>query len=237
MSAFPVIAVVSACGGAGASVLAALLAALAKRSFGDVRSYLVDCDAFGGGVDVLLGSEGTPGPRWGEVRVRGDDLDASVLSDGLPRWGPVSFLAADGLTDIDPGALATVVSAASRAGPVVLDVPRWAQRLRESIAPLLDLVVVVLPAEVRAVTACGVLLSGRFGGAFDPARVTLVLRGSSRAVAPDSVASLLGVPVSGVVRHEAGCVAVRGLDPARTSRATRALLDELWARARAAVPA
>lgn len=237
MSPFPVIAVVSACGGAGASVLAALLAALATRVFDDVRSYLIDCDVYGGGIDVLLGAEQTPGPRWNEVRVRGADLDASALSERLPRWGSVSFLAADGLADIDPAALSTVVAAASRAGPVVLDLPRWAQCLGESVAPLIDLVVLVLPAEVRAVTACGVLLSGRLGEVFDPARVTLVLRGSSRAVRPDSVSSLLNVPVAGVVRHEAGSVAVRGLDPDRISRATRGLADEVWLRARSAVRA
>src|SRR5437879_9450609 len=86
MDSGPVIGVLSGCGGAGASVLAAVLAAAAERCM------LIDCDHLGGGIDVLLGCERVPGPRWRHVRLRGGELDPSVLLDGLPRWRDVSFL-------------------------------------------------------------------------------------------------------------------------------------------------
>ena len=87
MSPFPVIGVSSGCGGAGASVFAAVLAACA-----DPPALLLDADPTGGGLDVLLGCEQLPGPRWPDLRLRGGTLDPAGLLAALPRWGPVAFL-------------------------------------------------------------------------------------------------------------------------------------------------
>src|ERR1022692_4562437 len=110
MSDEVVVGVLSGCGGAGASVLAATIAGCAAESAvnsgrhssgaSDLPrtprpAFLIDCDRMGGGIDVLLGAEGTAGPRWRQVRLRGGELASQVLVDMLPRWGDVRFLAAD----------------------------------------------------------------------------------------------------------------------------------------------
>src|SRR4051812_19306479 len=84
-----VLGVVGGSGGVGASAFAAVLAAVAGESL------LVDVDAAGGGVDVLLGIEAVDGARWSDLHLAGGRLDASVLLAGLPRWGPCAVLAAD----------------------------------------------------------------------------------------------------------------------------------------------
>ena len=61
-----VVALVSGSGGTGASTLCVGLALAAVR---DSRSVaLVDCDAMGGGIDLILGAENTPGWRWDKLR-------------------------------------------------------------------------------------------------------------------------------------------------------------------------
>jgi len=104
MSAEPVIGVLAGCGGAGASTFAAVLAGCAGPP-----AFLLDCDPLGGGIDVLLGCEQLPGPRWGQVRLRGGPLDPQVLLSGLPCWHEVRFLAADSQQQLTELALATVI--------------------------------------------------------------------------------------------------------------------------------
>src|SRR3954454_5499350 len=72
------IAVGGSCGGAGASTVATALAVAAAPG-----SLLVDADAGGGGLDLLLGAESVEGLRWPELaglrgRVAGDALLASL---------------------------------------------------------------------------------------------------------------------------------------------------------------
>ena len=55
----------AACGGAGASVFAAALAATAERAGRGV--VLADCDPWGPGLDVMLGIEDRGGIRWDEL--------------------------------------------------------------------------------------------------------------------------------------------------------------------------
>src|SRR5579862_4108186 len=91
----PVIGVVGGRGGVGASLFTAVLSAVGARRGHSGRSVLVDLEAVAGGIDVLLGVEGVPGPRWSGLRLAGGYLQPSLLAGGLPRWGPVSVLAAD----------------------------------------------------------------------------------------------------------------------------------------------
>src|SRR5436309_2057533 len=125
MSAEPVIGVLSGCGGAGASTFAAVLAGCAGRP-----AFLLDCDPLGGGIDVLLGCEREPGPRWGQVRVRGGPLDPQLLLSGLPRWYEVRFLAADDQQSLTEAAVSAVIKAAASVAPTVLDLPRAGSAVR-----------------------------------------------------------------------------------------------------------
>lgn len=220
MSAEPVIGVLSGCGGAGASTFAAVLAGCATPP-----AFLLDCDPLGGGIDVLLGCEQLPGPRWGQVRLRGGPLDPQVLLTGLPRWHQVRFLAADSPpTDV---AVDAVIEAASAVAPTVLDLPRTASPVRAAALRRCDLVVLVTPAEVRAVTATAMIAPG-----LDPSRTALVVRGSSRELRTGHIAELLGLPALAELPYDpAGCHP-DGLRLHRLRRRTRQAADVVLRAAR-----
>lgn len=143
-----VIAVVGACGGAGASVLAASLC----RAAGDAT--LVDAHRFSGGLDLLLGLEHTPGARWGEIDFgAGGAVSCAELRGALPTTDDgIALLTFPRTAVADPfrlssGELDAVVAAAGTEGLTVVDT---------SLALLpqrCDLVVVVLRPELRAAAA------------------------------------------------------------------------------------
>ena len=211
MSSPPVIGVLSGCGGAGASVFASVLAGVSAKP-----SFLIDCDPMGGGIDVLLGCEQIPGPRWRQVRVRGGTLDPAVLVDGLPRWQDVSFLAADSADDLDPDAVVQVIDAACLAGPVVLDLPRWPSRVRVAALARCDRVVLVTVAEVRAVTAAGLIAA-----ALDPVLSVVAVRGMSRSLPASRIGQVLGLPVIGELPFDTASLSPAGLDVRKLRRGTR----------------
>jgi secretion/DNA translocation related CpaE-like protein len=216
MRVHPVIGVASGCGGAGASVLAAVLAGCAADRAG--HAFLIDCDPSGGGIDVLLGCEQQPGPRWAQVRLRGGPLDPATLRDGLPRWRAVSFLAADSPRPLDPVAVARVLDSAAAVSPVLVDLPRSGSgRLVDC-----DRIVLVTAAEVRAVTATAMLAPG-----YQPDRTTVVVRGSSRSLPPGHLAELLGLPVLGELPYDPASLRPGGLELNRVRRRTRRLAEAL----------
>ena len=61
----PVVAVLAGRGGGGASVFATAVAQAATESL------LIDGDPWGGGLDLVLGSETEPGLRWPESLIGG----------------------------------------------------------------------------------------------------------------------------------------------------------------------
>ena len=88
-----VVVVVGACGGVGASTLAALLARRRAREGSTVT--LVDLDPGAGGLEIVLGTEDVPGVRWADLAdVRGS-LAAADLVGVLPRWAGVDVLSGD----------------------------------------------------------------------------------------------------------------------------------------------
>ncbi len=217
---YPIIGFLSACGGAGASTLAALTAASASVSGPTV---LLDCDPLGGGIDMVLGCEATPGPRWRQVRTGGGTLAPDVLLAALPRWGRVSFLAADSPGPLAPETLAAVLTAASHIGPVVLDLPRWPAPVREVALEWCRRVVLVTTAQARAVTAGAMVARG-----LDHPGTVVAVRGSGTT--PHRVAGLLGVRSIGAVPHDHGIARGGPLAPAarrpRFAAVTRAILRE-----------
>jgi len=227
MTAHPRIGVLGGCGGAGASVLAAILAARAATETG--AAFLIDCDPVGGGLDVLLGCERATGSRWGQVRLRGGSLDPAVLRDCLPRWHQVSVLAVDDPDALGPEALVRITAAAARAAPVLLDLARWPSPVRTAALDSCDSTVLVTPAEVRAVTA-----GTAVAGALDPSRSGLVVRGSTAALPPDRIAALLGLPVLGELGYDPAGRRPGGLDPRRVRRRTNQVAEAVLRHARTA---
>src|SRR5690606_11096055 len=78
-----VLGVVGGRGGAGAAVFAAAVAVESARRGED--ALLVDCDALGGGIDLLRGAEHDGGLRWPDVSVRGGRVSMQSLRSALPR--------------------------------------------------------------------------------------------------------------------------------------------------------
>jgi hypothetical protein len=185
----PVVAVVGASGGIGASTFAAALATAAAdaRGFGT----LLDLDDRAGGIDVLLGAEDVDGPRWSGLRLAGGHLDPTVLAASLPRWGAAAFVSAD----VGPAAavLSQTIDVARRLGPVVLDLPRWSGAVAQAVVADCALLILVAGSYVSQVTAARVAAVSLTGC---PAGLVVRLSGDA---SPERVAELVGLPLIGVL--------------------------------------
>ncbi|NKQ59106.1 helicase [Amycolatopsis sp. K13G38] len=192
-----VIGVVGGRGGAGTSVFATALALTACD--GARGALLLDCDPLGGGLDLLLGAETQTGARWPDLRLQGDRISMPALSEALPEYRRAGkrlpFLACGPAAPApDPSALASVVDAGCRAGKVVVcDLPRHLGSDVEPVTEAADLIVMVVPAEVRACAAAR-QVAARLSGNED--RVRLVVRGPSPgAISPQDIATAVGLPL------------------------------------------
>lgn len=148
-----VIAVIGGRGGAGASTFAAALAQVASASL------LIDLDPWGGGIDLLLGTESLPGLRWPDLSLRGGRLVWAAVRDALPNHHGVSVLSgARHCHEMEPGAVEAVIDAGRRGGILVIcDLPR---RMTEAAACTLegaDLVVMITACDVRGIAATAAL--------------------------------------------------------------------------------
>ncbi|MCH9700320.1 MAG: CpaE-like family protein [Actinomycetia bacterium] len=92
----PVVAVLPGRGGAGASVFATALALVATQSL------LIDGDPWGGGLDLVLGTETESGLRWPDLPPTGGRLNYPALRDALPRRQGVSLLSGGRVFGADP---------------------------------------------------------------------------------------------------------------------------------------
>ncbi|SDJ51789.1 hypothetical protein SAMN05444157_3758 [Frankineae bacterium MT45] len=190
----PVIGVVGGRGGVGASLFTAVLSAVGARLGHSGRSVLVDLEAVAGGIDVLLGVEGVPGPRWSGLRLAGGYLQPSLLGGGLPRWGAVSVLAAD----LMPSAadVAQLLPAAAEIGPVAVELGRWPSPTRDAALDQCDVVCLVTRCDVASVTAARTVALAL---AADGRTVPLGIVTRRMRSAPDAhhVADLIGAPLIG----------------------------------------
>lgn len=194
-----VIAVLSGRGGAGGSVLAAALALTAAV---DRPSWLIDLDPLGGGADVGLGAELTRGARWVDLGVLAGRLSPDALREAVPEVLGVAVVAA-GPDSAEPaaGAVRAVLGAAVRGpGVVVLDLPRHRTAARDEAVAVADELLVVVPAELRALVATRLLLDG-LGPT--PAVVRAVVRPGKDGLPVPAVLRGLAVPPAGELRDEA----------------------------------
>ena len=199
------IAVVGACGGAGASVFAAALAVVAGRAGDDV--LLADCDPWGPGLDVVLGVESDGGMRWTDLSAPSGRLPAEALRRALPAvtvgHGRLSVLCHDRRSDsdIDPEVVDVVLDSGRRAGVItVVDVPRHPTAVADRVLQEADLTVLLAPAEVRGCFAAG-RICRRLADL--GARPGLVVRGPSPGgLGAQDVADVLGLPLLSRVRAE-----------------------------------
>jgi secretion/DNA translocation related CpaE-like protein len=200
------IAVLGACGGAGASVFASALAFAAAQPAADV--LLMDCDLWGAGLDVLLGIENDPGLRWGDLAAPSGRLQVDALRQALPvvrsGSGQVAVLSSGrSNSEISAEVLDVVVDAGRRSGGItVLDVPRAPGGLADRALEVADLVVLLAPADVRSCWAAD-RLSNRIRGSGSAAG--LVVRGPSPGgLGAAELADVLGLPLLASMRPESG---------------------------------
>jgi secretion/DNA translocation related CpaE-like protein len=144
-----VIAVTGGRGGAGASTFATALARTASASL------LVDVDPWGGGIDLLVGTESMPGLRWPDLSLRGGRLAWAAVRDALPNDGGMSVLSGTRhSSEMDSGAVEAVIDAGRRGGVlVVCDLPRRMTSAATGTLDSADLVVVITTCDIRGVAA------------------------------------------------------------------------------------
>jgi secretion/DNA translocation related CpaE-like protein len=219
-----VVAVVGGRGGAGASVLAAGLAVTAAR--GGLRALLVDADPLGGGVDLVLGWEALDGLRWPALtRSRTDGLAGLVAA--LPGNGELAALSWDRgeLLDVPVEAMAAALDAGrAERELVVVDLPR---RLDDAAVVALgtaDLVLLVVPAELRACAAAARVVTTVAPHA---CTIRLIVRGPAPGrLRAREISRALGLPLGGTLRAEPDLAKAleRGEPPAGTGKGPLAAL-------------
>ncbi|MEU9202416.1 septum site-determining protein Ssd [Streptomyces sp. NPDC048332] len=200
------VGVIGGRGGSGASTLACALAVTAARS--GRRTMLIDGDPLGGGIDVLLGGERAEGMRWPDFAHSKGRVGGGALEESLPALHGLRVLSwgRDDWVVIPPQAMQAVLGAARRlGGVVVVDLPR---RVDEAVAEALaqlDLGLLVVPGELRAVAAAKRVAS-MAGMVLGDLRV--VARGPYASGLDDQwVAQAMGLPLVGELPLEPGLLA------------------------------
>lgn len=218
----PAVGVLGGSGGAGATALVAALAACAQSS------VVVDLDALGGGIDVVLGAEEQPGARWSGLHATGDRLDPAQLLEGLPRWGDIPVLACDSAAVPDADACRSVLGAAREIGTTVVDLGRCSTPARDVALSACSAVVLVATADICRATAAAAMRTRLVEDGY-AAALTLVVRRQHAVVSARRIADVLGLELTGTLDDDAGLRSGRdrGIDARRLNRGTRALARQL----------
>jgi secretion/DNA translocation related CpaE-like protein len=231
------LAIVGGAGGAGASTIAAGLCFAASLS--GRRSLLLDCDPFGGGIDLLVGAERIDGWRWPRLAAAkgrlGDLRGQLPVADGVDvlAMGRRSWPAGSSPSTIpDAEQMTAVLASAGRSHDlIVADLPRGLGGGPLAVLTRADLALVVVPADLRGVAASREL-SAELVTACASLGV-LVRRSRVGRISVDAVADGLGLPILGVVVDEPAlrAGAERGHPPGRSPRSPlgrtcRALITE-----------
>nr|WP_229925269.1 septum site-determining protein Ssd [Streptomyces longispororuber] len=208
------IGVIGGRGGAGASTLACALAVTAARE--RRRTMLVDADPLGGGLDVLLGGEAADGLRWPAFAQSRGRVGGSALEESLPELHDLRVLSWDrgDTVAVAPPAMRAVLAAARRrGGVVVVDLPRRVDETVGEALAQLDLGLLVVPRELRAVAGARRVASAMGMVLRDLRVVAAAGRGrgglDADGLDADEVARLLELPLVGELPWEHGLVAAQ----------------------------
>ena len=190
-----VLGVIGGCGGAGATT-AAIWIAQAAAWLG-VRVLLVDGDPWGGGLELALAAEETPGLRWPDLAEARGSIDPMQLADSLPVAGGFSFLSWPATREkpfpVAAAAAAGVLDAGRRGYElVVVDVGRGAAPIH-TVAWECDRIMVVVPARLKSAVAAVRMLQE-----LPPVEAALLVRGRTSAALDSALlADAVGLPVQG----------------------------------------
>jgi secretion/DNA translocation related CpaE-like protein len=200
-----VLGITGGCGGAGATT-SAIWIAQAAAGLG-ARVLLVDGDPWGGGLELALAAEETPGLRWPDLSGASGSIDPEQLADSLPIAGGFSFLSWPGSRDrtapVDATTAGGVLDAARRGFElVVVDIGRGAEPV-QLFAWDCDRLLVVVPAQLKAAVATARLLHE-----LPPVEAALLVRGKAGAALDGGlIADAVGLPVHGRVPELRGVAA------------------------------
>ncbi|WEV26813.1 CpaE-like family protein [Streptomyces sp. 71268] len=227
------VGVIGGRGGAGASTLACALAVSAARA--GQRTMLIDGDPLGGGLDVLLGGESTPGLRWPAFAESQGRVAAGALEESLPELHSLRLLSWDrgSVVAVPSPAVRSVLAAARRrGGAVVVDLPRRVDQAAAEVLTQLDMALLVVPAELRSVAAAHRVASCVRMVLRD---LRVVVRGpTGDGLADEEIARLLDLPLAGELPPETGLLAAleSGEPPGASERGPLArFCADFWARA------
>ncbi|WP_067858286.1 septum site-determining protein Ssd [Nocardia shimofusensis] len=203
------VAVAGACGGAGASVLAAATALRAASGPSARRILLVDGAPFGGGLDLLLGIESTPGLRWPDLVVEDGRVAAGALHDALPSAAPGLAVLSCGRGGagrlpgrIGAAAIHAVLEACRAAGDLVIcDLSGERGAAADQVLDSADLVVLVVPARLRAVAAAE--SAAAHISARNPHQGLIVRGPAPGGLRGEEIADVLDLPLLAAVRAQA----------------------------------
>ncbi len=225
------VGVIGGCGGAGSSTLAAGLAMTAAKA--GLRSLLVDADPRGGGVELAVGCEDSPGLRWPDVAAAHGRVSAPAFRAALPSVGALAVLSWDRAEaqQPDPPTMRAMVSAAQRCSDVVVvDLPRWLDDAASEALLRADVLVMVATSDVRGVASARGMVADLRRLCAD---IRLVVRALPAAdLTASTVAETLGLPLAGAMRTQRGIArAVNdGLGPlghGRLERTCRTVIDSV----------
>lgn len=144
-------------GGVGVSTIAV---AFARRRSHRRDTVLIDAVSSSGGIDLLLGAEAIPGARWPDLGFTRGTVQVDDVLAALPAMGDRLFVLSTArsmvadpfvLGPLDVKAAVECLSGAGRPLDVVVDLR--AGNIADEVIPVLDHLVLVVPAEVRAVAA------------------------------------------------------------------------------------
>lgn len=182
-------------GGVGASCLAAALTV--RASLARHRVLAVEASPWGAGLDLLLGVDLEPGPRWSDlVHLRGAP-DPALLGQ-LPGEEARSVLSW-GRSPLRPGPpepWQVLGHAATATDLVVCDLPALGRPGIESWWLACDRIVLVAGDGVDCFAAAGAVAD------LVPRAAGLVVRRTSGAVDPESTAVALGLPLLATLGHD-----------------------------------
>ncbi len=229
------IGVIGACGGAGASSVAAALARERGRSQDITLVDLADCVA---GLDVLLGVEELPGVRWADLGEARGEVSGRELVELLPRWGQVAVLSTDRTrpVTVSPQVRGLVLPALSQVSDLVIDL--GGGHLTETTS-LCDLVFIVVPRHVRAVAGAQAVVARLTEAGVSADAMALLVRGPAPGgLDPFQVEQVLNVPLAAHMRADRGLAAAveRGVGP-QGKHLNQAARQALTYAARSFIPA
>ncbi|WP_110207430.1 septum site-determining protein Ssd [Nocardioides daejeonensis] len=219
-----VVGLIGGAGGTGTTTFACALGLTAARRSSTV---LLDLDAQGPGLDVVLGIDEVSGLQWETLGQTTGRLAARSFREALPRRDGLGVVTwAQGKPRaLAPFAVRETLAAAERGHDLVLlDLPRHLDGVTDEMTARCDRLVVVVRGDLPGLSSATRLVHGLR----ERGPVSCVLRGGGEV---DDVQRLLGVPVLARIPQQRGLTEEidlgRGPLRSRRSGLSRAAADVL----------